>query len=130
MLKNALIKGQIRDKIFLPWAAPPILRQFPSRRVRHRYPGETASGEVAGKNGKNNSPSSRSSTRPSIPGFLAGFYEEMDMVIHHGEVPDGNPELFFGFFEEIKQHLLDFFALQSHCVMVNFGSDVIGGSIH
>jgi hypothetical protein len=60
-------------------------------------------------------------------GVFAGFYEDMDMVVHHGEVPNLDLELRFGFFDEIKEHLLDFRAFQGHYAMVNLRRDMVGG---
>jgi hypothetical protein len=53
----------------------------------------------------------------------------MDVVIHNREVPKLKIELCFGFFDEIKKHLLDFRVFQDHRVIIDFGSDVIGGLV-
>jgi hypothetical protein len=53
----------------------------------------------------------------------------MDVVVHNREVPKLKTELYFGFFDEVKKHLLDFRALQGHYAMVNLRCDMVGGLV-
>jgi hypothetical protein len=58
----------------------------------------------------------------------AWFDKEMDVVVHHSEVPKLEGELRFGNDNHSEEDSLDVRVLQSHRVVVDFRGYMIGGS--